>query len=95
MEEDTYIKSCGEGKGPNRYPERYDMQFLLPVLERLCQGDNPEYINANVFMPIRDYSRPVYSEWGKVVFRDDAEKKLYLMERLKEYKAQQKKDEQP
>ena len=95
MEEDTYIKSCGEGKGPNRYPERYEMQFLLPVLERLCQGDNPEYINANVFMPIRDYSRPVYSEWGKVVFRDDAEKKLYLMERLKEYKAQQKKDEQP
>ena len=93
MEDDIYIKSCGEGKGPNRYPERYELQFLLPVLERLCQGDNPEYINANVFMPIRDYSRPVYSKWGKVIFSDDAEKKLYLMEHLKEYKAQQKKDE--
>ncbi len=91
IKQDVFVKSCGEGKGPNRNPEMYEMQFLTPILERLCQGENPEYVMADgCYIPIRDYSRPVYTRFGKVYFTTEAEKKLYLMQQLKEYKARQK-----
>jgi hypothetical protein len=70
------------------------MQFLRPILERLCTGENPEYIYTGVYLPIRDYSRPVYHPSGKAYFENEKDKKLYLMERLKEYKANQKNNEQ-
>ncbi len=93
--DNMYVKSCGEGKGPNKYPELYEMQFLKPILERLCQGERPEYICfQDVYIPIHDYSRPVYSRYGKVRFKDEKGKKLYLLRILKDYKAAQKDNEQ-
>ncbi len=92
--ETTFVKSCGEGKGPRQWPELYEMQFLTPILKRLCTGENPEYIYTGVYLPIRDYSRPVYHSSGKVYFENEKDKKLYLMGRLKEYKANQKNNEQ-
>ncbi len=87
---DQYVKSCGEGKGPNRYPERFEMQFLIPVLERLCQGEDPEYFFfAGFYIPMRDFSRPVYWRYGMRRFKTDKDKKLFMMQKLKDYKAAQ------
>ena len=58
-----YIKSCGEGKGPNRVPDYFEMQYALPLLEK-----SPDYTNVNGFyIPKSDCSLPVYHEWrGKI-----------------------------
>jgi len=92
IKQDIFVKSCGEGKGPNRNSEMYEMQFLTPILDRLRQGENPEYVMVNgCFIPIHDYSRPAYGRFGKIYFTNEKEKKMFLMQRLKEYKANQKK----
>lgn len=89
----VYVKSCGEGKGWNQFPEIYEMPFLTPILDRLCEGEQPEYIYIDGgYIPIRDYSRPVYGRTGKKRFKDEMQKKLFLMQKLKDYKAQQKND---
>ena len=96
LEDGNYLRLCSAMGRRVFAPGKYELPVLKPVFERLCEGDEPEYIKYyNIYLPIRDFSRPVYNREGKVVFSNDAEKKLYLMQRLKDYKAEQKKDEQP
>ena len=96
LEDGNYFKLCSATRRQVFPPGKYELPILTPVLERLCQGDDPEYIHYySIYLPIRDFSRPIYNGNGKVVFRTETDKRLYLMRQLKEYKAQQKKDEQP
>lgn len=55
-----YIKSCGEGKGPNSIPDYYEKLYARPLLEK-----SPDYTEVNGFyIPKRDYTLPVYHIWG-------------------------------
>ena len=100
--DDKYIKACSEDLSGRSYRYGwYEMQFLLPILQRLCKGENPEYLYTNavesyeeLYLPIRDYSRPIYSRRDRLYFKDEADKKLFLMRSLMEYKANQKNNEQ-
>ena len=74
-----YIKSCGEGKGYNYYPEAFEMRYAEKLLFR-----DPRYkiIHGNFgtyFIPIEDMSLPIYGTYeGKVVFENEIQRSSYI-----------------
>lgn len=63
-----FIKSCGEGKGPNSIPDYYEIRYALPILKK-----SPDYTEINgFFVPKKDYTLPIYHEWqGKITLPAD------------------------
>ena len=53
----TYVKSCGEGIGPNAYPDAYEFNLVREVI---LQSGKYENI-GKVFLPIDDFSLPIYN----------------------------------
>lgn len=48
------VKSCGEGKGPNRCPELYEFEVVRRIIEKECDLGN--YVEIDGFyIPIHDY----------------------------------------
>ena len=82
-----YVKSCGEGKGPNRYPEWYEMELIKPLIST---DSNYKEIEG-YYIPVDDYSRPIYGNtWehiGKIEFENEVEKHRFIEEKLRLHKS--------
>lgn len=90
-----FIKSCGEGKGPNAFPESLEMRLSIPLLL-----DDPKYtvfgeydgdgdFKIMYFVPLLNndelpvYSNIQYREYGKVYFKS-RRWRYRLIEQLKD-----------
>lgn len=81
-ESGRYIRSCGEGKGPNAIPDWLEFQIAKQILE----SDKSYKHIGNYYIPRYDNSLPVYSEYsGRIVFNTQTEK-LQLIEDVKKGK---------
>jgi hypothetical protein len=77
--EPIYIKSCGEGKGPNRGSSLYEFELVRPILVQECEKGNYVYVNG-CYIPLTDYqerivcghvyyvpivknTRPIFQNW--------------------------------
>jgi hypothetical protein len=76
-----FIKSCGEGIGPNQYPESLEIRYAHVLLLH-----DPKYelrgsydrIPDFFFVPIHDQSLPIYSVNEKLVFENEYQKQSFL-----------------
>ena len=74
-----FMRSCGEGKGPNSIPDWLEFQIAKQILE----NDKSYKHIGNYYIPKYDNTLPVYGEYsGRLVFRTQAEK-LKFIEDLK------------
>ena len=73
--------------------EEEGLKALEEKFTTLINSDGKVESVEELYLPIRDYSRPIYSRRERLHFKDEADKKLFLMRSLMEYKANQKKDE--
>lgn len=65
-----YIRSCGEGIGPNSIPDCLEYQIARLILE-----EDENYIKVHdYFIPKEDMSLPVYNWEGKIAFKSPEEK---------------------
>lgn len=81
--EDTYIKSCGEGKGPNACPSLYEMKIVMPVLQRAFKLVIYKQLGAYA-IPVKDLSRPLFDlNYGLLPLKTEAEKKAFIQENKK------------
>ncbi len=70
-----YIRSCGEGKGPNSIPDWLEFQIAKQILEK----DKSYKLIGNYYIPKYDYTLPVYGEYsGRIVFNTQAEKLKFI-----------------
>lgn len=77
-----YIRSCGEGKGPNSIPDWLEFQIAKQILEK----DKSYKQIGNYYIPKYDNTLPVYGEYsGRLVFRTQ-EEKLKFIEEVKQGK---------
>lgn len=74
-----YIKSCGEGKGPNRVPDLFEFRLIEPLLR-----EDSKYSKIDdYYIPKEDYTLPMYRVWnGRMYFENDDEK-LSFIHRIK------------
>lgn len=66
-----YIKSCGEGKGPNAIPDLLEFRIALEILDT-----DPNYMKkGHYFIPRKDYSLPIFDIFrGKIEFENQYDK---------------------
>ena len=70
-----YIRSCGEGKGPNSIPDWLEFQIAKQILEK----DNSYKLIGNYYIPKYDNTLPVYGEYsGRIVFNTQADKLRFI-----------------
>ena len=70
-----YIRSCGEGKGPNSIPDWLEFQIAKQILEK----DKSYKVIGNYYIPKYDNTLPVYGEYsGRIVFNTQAEKLKFI-----------------
>ena len=70
-----YIRSCGEGKGPNSIPDWLEFQIAKQILE----NDKSYKLIGNYYIPKYDNTLPVYGEYsGRIVFNTQAEKLRFI-----------------
>lgn len=70
-----YIRSCGEGKGPNSIPDWLEFQIAKQILE--C--DKSYKLIGIYYIPKYDNTLPVYGEYsGRIVFNTQAEKLQFI-----------------
>lgn len=70
-----YIRSCGEGKGPNSIPDWLEFQIAKQILE----NDKSYKLIGNYYIPKYDNTLPVYGEYtGRIVFNTQAEKLKFI-----------------
>ena len=74
-----YVKSCGEGKGPNAWPYRYEFMIIKPLLERQVQKGTYEKVEEFYF-PIKEWrTRPIFHElYGKIEIHGLREKMRFM-----------------
>ena len=74
-----YIKSCGEGKGPNRVPDLFEFRLIEPLLR-----EDSKYSKIDdYYIPKEDYTLPMFRVWnGRMYFEND-EEKLSFIHRIK------------
>lgn len=78
-----YVKSCGEGKGPNAHPTLYEFKLIRPILDRECQKGEYYFID-DYYIPMKDEDKPVfYIYHGQVRFDDQGGEKCDFIERMK------------
>lgn len=72
-----YIRSCGEGKGPNSIPDYLENMIALEFIK-----EDRRYTQIGYYyVPINDLSLPIYEDWiGKVDFKTIGEKRRFLDE---------------
>lgn len=70
-----FIKSCGEGKGPNSIRDYFEFKHILPLLK-----SDDKYIRfENYFIPKSDDTLPVFSNWhGRLLFESEDVKKAFI-----------------
>lgn len=96
-----FVKSCGEGKGPNAYPEIFEIKFAAVLLI-----DDPNYtiwgeyeeddFEIYYFVPSK-ISFPIYAcsyhcGFGKQIFNSLNEKKLFISSLTQKYHMANKND---
>ena len=70
-----YIRSCGEGKGPNSIPDWLEFQIAKQILE--C--DKSYKLIGNYYIPKYDNTLPVYGKYsGRIVFNTQVEKLQFI-----------------
>lgn len=70
-----YIRSCGEGKGPNSIPDWHEFQIAKQILV----NDKSYEIIGQYYIPKYDTTLPVYGEYsGKIMFNTQAEKLKFI-----------------
>lgn len=79
-----YVKSCGEGKGPNAYPESFEADYAFVLLwdddNYICLGDESfSDWYAEYYLPKNDWTLPFYDRHGKIVFEDDNARDSFVM----------------
>ena len=73
-----FVKSCGEGKGPNAHHTLYEMELVGGILRRECRKGNYEEI-GEYYIPVGDDSKPIFKQGhGKMEFDILADKKRFL-----------------
>lgn len=74
-----FIRSCGEGKGPNSIPNYLENMIALELVK-----DDKKYCRlGDYYVPINDLSLPIYEIWrGKMDFKTIGEKRRFI-EKLK------------
>ena len=81
-----FLKSCGEGKGPNNNPELLEFNIACRLLLEDSKYDIWEDKNQSMlFVPKEDISLPAYYycsyySCGKILFEDNDHKKEFLKE---------------
>lgn len=73
-----FIRSCGEGKGPNAIPNYLENMIVLKLVK-----DNEKYCRTEgYYVPINDLSLPIYKGWSgeKVDFKTIEEKRRFIEE---------------
>lgn len=70
-----YMRSCGEGKGPNSIPDWLEFQIAKQILEK----DESYQFIGNYYIPKNDYTLPVYGGYsGRLVFETQNEKLKFI-----------------
>ena len=83
-----YIKSCGEGKGPNQYPESLEMQYAKQLLindnKYEIRGDYDSWGSfcPKYFVPNTDQTLPIFGLREKIVFDDEQQRQLFVENEL-------------
>jgi hypothetical protein len=75
QEDNHYVKSCGEGKGPNGIPNYLEVQIALAVL----QNDDRYERKGEYMLPKFDITLPILGEYtGIMSFKSDKEKRKFI-----------------
>lgn len=70
-----YIRSCGEGKGPNSIPDWLEFQIAKQILE----NDKSYKLIGDYYIPKYDNTLPIYGKYsGRIVFNTQAEKLKFI-----------------
>lgn len=70
-----YMRSCGEGKGPNSIPDWLEFQIAKQILAK----DKSYKHVRNYYIPKYDNTLPVYGEYnGRLVFKTQDEKLKFI-----------------
>lgn len=90
----TYIKSCGEGKGPNASPDLYEFNVVKEIIKQSGKYDIVrEKVNARpkhysfediYLIPKEDFSLPIYIatdyyRCGKILFASERKKWEFIL----------------
>lgn len=86
-----FIKSCGEGKGPNNCPELLEFGYAYRLLVEDIKYDiygsySKNDFKPELFVPKDDMSLPIYSAEfpvGKLIFENENDKVAFLEKELK------------
>lgn len=72
-----FIRSCGEGKGPNSIPNYLENMIALELVK-----DDKKYCRmGHYYVPINDLSLPIFEAWrGKMDFKTIDEKRRFIEE---------------
>lgn len=72
-----FIRSCGEGKGPNSIPNYLENMIALELVK-----DDKKYCRmGHYYVPINDLSLPIFESWrGKMDFKTIGEKRRFIEE---------------
>lgn len=72
---ERYIRSCGEGKGPNSIPDWLEFQIAKQILEK----DKSYKHIGSYYIPKYDNTLPVYGDYsGRLVFKTQDEKLTFI-----------------
>ena len=76
--EPLFVKSCGEGKGPNAHSTLYDMNLVMRIINRECAKGKYEK-KREYYIPVGDDTKPVFNQWhGVMEFDILADKSRFL-----------------
>lgn len=71
----NYIRSCGEGKGPNAIPDWLEFQIAKQILV----NDKEYKLIGSFYIPKYDNTLPVYEEYsGRLVFKTQSAKLQFI-----------------
>ena len=95
-----FIKSCGEGKGPNNCPELLEFGYAYRLLVEDIKYDiygsySKNDFKPELFVPKDDMSLPIYSAElpvGKLIFENENDKVAFLEKELKSRQSIKKSD---
>ena len=73
-----FVKSCGDGKGPNAHHTLYEMGLVEGIIRRECRKGNYEEI-GEYYVPVGDDSKPIFKQGhGKMEFDILPDKRRFL-----------------
>ena len=71
-----FIKSCGEGKGPNSISDYFEFEKIIPLLDE----DEKYILYGNLYLPKEDVSLPVFDvRWGRILFESPKEQAEFIV----------------